>query len=130
MNIDSKRLSKLNSKQLKIVEKREKEKDKRLLLINKLNVPKPDVQQFLFDYLKDLVEDMCEHGRSMDSSCFACVEIEQLLYPDMFEDGYPIDGLPEDFKYIQYDIGDRVWFDKNNKVIKISTHDGLRFNYE
>ena len=89
--ITAERLARLNDSQRDIVLKREEKKTIRLGLIARLKENDPDVHEMVFNALQNLDDDMCEHGRSIWSSCVACGEIDHLLFPELYdEDGHRI----------------------------------------
>ena len=85
------RIAKLTPEQQVIANARERERHDRLKLIHKLSDPDPEVQQQVFDALRDMDGFECEHGRSYAKHCLACGAIDHGLFPEIFdEDGFDI----------------------------------------
>ena len=86
------RIERLNTEQHVIAMAREDERLTRSKLLDKLDSNDPDVNQMVFDSLRDMVKDECEHGRSYVKRCIACAEIDHTMFPELFdEDGEPIE---------------------------------------
>lgn len=84
--ITPERLARLNDSQRAIVLRREEKKAVRLHLIARLKENDPDVHEHVFNALQNLDSDMCEHDRSIWSSCLACGEIDHLLFPELYDE--------------------------------------------
>ncbi len=90
---DPERLARLNTEQKEIVLKRNKKIQARSNLIDQIALSKDsDVHQHIFDQLRDMEDDECEHGRAYIKHCLECGKIDHLLYPEYFdEDGFRIE---------------------------------------
>jgi hypothetical protein len=85
------RIARLNAEQQVIAQAREVQRKYRAKLIAKLFDPDPDVHQMVFDSLRDMDADECEHGRHYVKNCIACGKIDHLMFPELFdEDGFRI----------------------------------------
>lgn len=83
------RIERLNDEQKIIAKARESQRKERARLIGLLIDADPDVHEMVFDSLRDMDGDECEHGRSYVKHCIACGEIDHLLFPELFdEDGF------------------------------------------
>ncbi len=86
------RIGRLNPEQQAIMQKREAQRKERFKLINKLTDPDPDVHEMVFNALRDMDGDDCEHGRSYCKHCIACGQIDHAMFPELFdEDGFHIE---------------------------------------
>jgi hypothetical protein len=88
------RISRLNPEQQKIAQAREVQRKDRFKLIQKIADPNatPEDHEMVFDALRDMDGDGCEHGRSYVKHCIACGEIDHLMFPELFdEDGFHIE---------------------------------------
>lgn len=85
------RIARLTPEQQVIAQARERDRHERFKLIEKLADPDPEVQQSVFDALRDMDGFECEHGRSYAKHCLACGAIDHGLFPELFdEDGFDI----------------------------------------
>lgn len=86
------RMSRLNDEQQAIMRVRESQRKDRAKLIAKLDSPDPDVHEMVFNALRDMDGDECEHQRSYCKHCIACGKIDHAMFPEMFdEDGFRIE---------------------------------------
>jgi hypothetical protein len=86
------RISRLNDEEQLIAKIRESQKKKRAKLISLLTDADPDVHEMVFDSLRDMDGDECEHGRSYVKNCIACGKIDHTMFPELFdEDGFHIE---------------------------------------
>ena len=86
------RIKRLNPEQQIIAQTREVQRHARAKLYIKLLDPDPDVQQSVFDALRDMDNWECEHGRHYVKHCLACGEMDHLMFPELFdEDGFRLD---------------------------------------
>jgi len=86
------RISRLNDEQKAIANVRESQRKDRAKLIAKLVDPNPEVHEMVFDALRDMDGDECEHGRHYVKHCIACGEIDHKMFPELFdEDGFHLD---------------------------------------
>ena len=87
--ITAERLARLNDEQRAIVLKREEKRAIRLGLVARLKENDPDVHEMVFNALKNMDDDMCEHDRPVWDDCLACGQINYLLFPELYdEDGF------------------------------------------
>lgn len=86
------RISRLNDKQKVVALSREVQRKYRSKLIAKLAEPNEDVHEMVFDALRDMDGDECEHGRSYVKNCIACGEIDHAMFPELFD----VDGFPKE----------------------------------
>ena len=85
----SERIGRLNDEQKIVALARESQRKYRAKLITKLAEPDEDVHEMVFDALRDMDGDACEHGRSYVKNCIACGEIDHAMFPELFdEDGF------------------------------------------
>jgi len=85
------RIARLNPEQQGIAQAREGKRKDRAKLVAKLKDPNPDVHEMVFDALRDMDGDECEHGRNYVKHCLACGEMDHLMFPELFdEDGFDI----------------------------------------
>ena len=85
------RIARLNDEQKTIALAREGQRKERAKLIAKLSDPDPDVHEMVFNALRDMDGDECEHGRHYVKHCLACGEMDHLMFPELFdEDGFDI----------------------------------------
>lgn len=87
------RILRLTPEQQTIVQAREVQRKERFKLYDKLMDPDPDVQQYVFDALRDMdgYAFECEHGRNYVKHCLACGAIDHGMFPELFdEDGFEI----------------------------------------
>lgn len=83
------RIERLNDEQKVIANKREAQRKERSKLISKLSSHDPEVHEMVFNALRDMDGDECEHGRSYAKHCLACGQIEHAMFPELFdEDGF------------------------------------------
>jgi hypothetical protein len=83
------RIDRLNDEQKAIAKTRESQRKERARLIGLLIDADPDVHEMVFDSLRDMDGDECEHGRSYVKHCIACGEMDHLMFPELFdEDGF------------------------------------------
>lgn len=82
------RLSRLAPEQQVIVQAREVLRKERLELIESLTHPNEDenLHERVFNALRNLHTDNCEHGRSYVKHCIQCAEIDYLMWPEMFDE--------------------------------------------
>lgn len=88
------RIARLNDEQKVVALAREGQRKERAKLISKLADPNAneDVHEIVFDALRDMDGDECEHGRSYVKHCIACGEMDHLMFPELFdEDGFHFD---------------------------------------
>jgi hypothetical protein len=87
------RIAKLNPEQQVLAQAREVKRKYRSGLIKKLADPNEDVQEMVFNALRDVDSgNSCEHDRSYCKHCIACGEIDYLMFPELFdEEGFKID---------------------------------------
>lgn len=86
------RISRLSNEQQAIMRVREVQRKDRAKLIHKLSDPDPDVHEMVFNALRDMDGDECEHQRSYCKHCLACGEIDHAMFPELFdEDGFRIE---------------------------------------
>lgn len=85
------RIGRLNDEQKVIAQAREGQRKYRAKLIAKLVDPDPEVHEMVFNALRDMDGDECEHGRHYVKHCLACGEMDHLMFPELFdEDGFHI----------------------------------------
>lgn len=85
------RILRLTPEQRAIVQAREVQRKERFKLFEKLRDPDPDVQQYVFDALRDMDSYECEHERNYVKHCLACGAIDHGMFPELFdEDGFEI----------------------------------------
>jgi hypothetical protein len=85
------RIQRLNPEQQAIAQARERLRKDRQKLIDKLADPdaSEDVHEYVFNALRDMDGDECEHERSYVKHCSACGEMDHLMFPELFdEDGF------------------------------------------
>ena len=86
------RIGRLNDEQKVIALAREKQRKYRSKLIAKLSSREPEVHEMVFDALRDMDGDECEHGRSYCKHCIACGAIDHAMFPELFdEDGFHLE---------------------------------------
>jgi hypothetical protein len=86
------RIARLNPEQQAIALAREEQKKVRGKLIDKLADPDPDVHQAVFDAILDMETDECEHGRPHCKPCIECMEMDHIMFPELWdEEGNPIE---------------------------------------
>lgn len=88
------RIQRLNPEQQVIAQTRETQRKYRFTLIQKLADPNAseDTHEMVFNALRDMDGDECEHGRSYAKHCFPCGEMDHLMFPELFdEDGFHIE---------------------------------------
>ncbi len=86
------RIDRLNDEQKAVALVREEQRKYRAKLIAKLADPDPDVHEMVFDALRDMDGDECEHGRSYCKHCIACGAIDHAMFPELFdEDGFHLE---------------------------------------
>lgn len=86
------RMTRLDDEQKLIMQEREVQRKARAKLIAKLSDPDPDTHEMVFDALRDMDGDECEHGRNWAKHCLACGKIDHLMFPELFdEDGFRLD---------------------------------------
>jgi len=83
--ITSERLANLNSEQRSIVEKRLEKDKERSKLVAMIDVGDEETFERVFNALRDMYSDYCEHRRCVWTNCIACSEIEMLLYPELYD---------------------------------------------
>lgn len=87
-----KRIERLNDEQKVIAQAREVQRHERFKLIAKLKEADEDTNHMVFNALRDMDADECEHGRHYVKHCLACGEIDHLMFPELFdEDGFRIE---------------------------------------
>ena len=85
------RIARLNAEQQIIAKARESQRKDRGKLIAKLKDNDPDVHEMVFNALRDMDGDECEHGRHYVKHCIACGEIDHGMFPELFDsDGFDI----------------------------------------
>lgn len=85
------RISRLGPEEQLLAQARESQRKVRQKLIDKLADPNADedVHHMVFDALRDMDGDGCEHGRSYAKHCLACGKIDHTMFPELFdEDGF------------------------------------------
>ncbi len=83
------RIGRLDTEQQAIMQVREVQRKARAQLIAKLSDPDPDTHEMVFDALRDMDGDECEHGRHWVKHCLACGKIDHAMFPELFdEDGF------------------------------------------
>lgn len=83
------RIERLNDEQKTIAKVRESQRKERARLIGLLADADPDVHEMVFDTLRDMDGDECEHGRHYVKHCIACGQMDHLMFPELFdEDGF------------------------------------------
>jgi hypothetical protein len=88
------RIARLNDEQKTIAQAREVQRKQRAKLIAKLSDPNADedVHHMVFNALRDMDGDECEHGRHYVKNCIACGEMDHAMFPELFdEDGFRIE---------------------------------------
>lgn len=88
------RIQRLNAEQQTLMQAREVQRKERFKLISKLSDPNADedVHHMVFNSLRDIDGDECEHGRSYVKHCLACGEIDHAMFPELFdEDGFDLE---------------------------------------
>lgn len=86
------RIERLNDEQKVIANKREAQRKERSKLIGKLSSPDPEVHEMVFNALRDMDGDECEHGRSYAKHCLACGKMDHAMFPELFdEDGFHLE---------------------------------------
>lgn len=84
------RIARLNPEQQAIMQAREVQRKYRFQLIDKLTDPNSteETHESVFNAIRDMDGDACEHGRSYCKNCIACSEIDHKMFPEIFdEDG-------------------------------------------
>lgn len=88
----SERIARLDEEEKTIALAREEQKKIRFELIKKLVSTNEEVHQHVFNMLRDMETDECEHGRSYVKHCHDCGKIDHKMFPELFdEDGYSIE---------------------------------------
>jgi hypothetical protein len=77
------RIGRLTGAQKNIALDRESKREVRFQLINKL--ADPNLFEEVLEELRKLDGDACEHGRSYVKHCYACGEIDHLMFPELFD---------------------------------------------
>ncbi len=86
------RITRLDAEQQAIMQAREVQRKARAKLIAKLSDPDPDVHEMVFNALRDMDGDECEHGRNWVKHCLACGKIDHAMFPELFdESGFDIE---------------------------------------
>lgn len=88
------RIERLNPEQKLMALAREGKRKERVKLISKLADPNADedTHEMVFNALRDMDGDECEHNRSYVKHCLACGEMDHLMFPELFdEDGFSIE---------------------------------------
>lgn|SRR5574337_1124644 len=82
------RIQRLNPEQQVVAQIRERSRKDRQKLIDKLSDPdaSEDVHEYVFDALRDMDGDECEHGRSYCKHCSACGEMDHTMFPELFDE--------------------------------------------
>lgn len=96
------RIARLTPDEQVIAQARESKRKDRQKLIDKLADPNAteETHEMVFDALRDMDGDTCEHDRSYASHCLACGKMDHTMFPELFdEDGFHLleqpDQLPE-----------------------------------
>jgi hypothetical protein len=92
------RILRLNPEQQLIAQARESQRKTRQKLIDKLASPEADedTHEMVFNALRDMDGDECEHNRSYAKHCLACGQMDHLMFPEVFdEDGFHREQQPE-----------------------------------
>ena len=87
------RIQRLGPDEQVIMQARESQRKVRFKLIDKLADPNADedTHEMVFNALRDMDGDECEHGRSYVKHCLACGKIDHAMFPEVFdEDGFRI----------------------------------------
>lgn len=84
------RISHLNDEQQAIMHVRESKRKDRAKLIAKLATSSSvEVHEAIFNALREIDGDECEHGRHYVKHCLACGAIDHAMFPELFdEDGF------------------------------------------
>jgi hypothetical protein len=93
------RIARLNPEQQKVALAREAQRKVRFKLIEKLASPdaNEDTHEMVFDALRDMDGDECEHGRHYVKHCIACGEMDGLMFPELFDkDGFHLEESEDD----------------------------------
>ena len=86
------RIERLNDEQKAIAKTRESQRKERSRLIGLLVDADPDVHEMVFNSLRDMDGDECEHGRHYVKHCIACGKMDHLMFPELFdEDGFQLE---------------------------------------
>lgn len=88
--ITPERLANLNFEQRSIIEARIEKNKERAKLVAMIEVGNEETYEKIFNALRDMEQDNCEHNRPIWKSCIACNEIEMLLFPELYSDGLRI----------------------------------------
>lgn len=96
------RIARLTPDEQIIAQAREAQRKVRQKLIDKLADPNAteDTHEMVFDALRDMDGDACEHDRSYCKHCLACGKMDHTMFPELFdEDGFhlleQLDQQPE-----------------------------------
>jgi hypothetical protein len=76
---------KLTPEQQKVVIHKQERADERAKLVALLIDPDIDNQQRVFNSLRDMQSDYCEHGYNVWRFCNECEDIDRVLYPELFD---------------------------------------------
>lgn len=88
------RIKRLGPEEQIIAQARESQRKIRFKLIEKLADPNADedTHHMVFDALRDMDGDACEHDRSYAKHCLACGKMDHAMFPELFdEDGFHIE---------------------------------------
>lgn len=88
------RIQRLGPDEQLIAQARESQRKVRFKLIDKLADPNADedTHEMVFNALRDMDGDACEHGRSYAKHCIACGKMDHLMFPELFdEDGFHLE---------------------------------------
>src|SRR5580698_7943686 len=83
--ITPKRLANLNAEQRSIVECRLEKDKERSKLIAMIKDNDEEIYEKVFNALRDMHSDNCEHNRSIWKNCIVCNEIDILLFPELYD---------------------------------------------
>lgn len=93
------RIQRLGPDEQLLAQAREADRKTRFKLIEKLADPNADedVHHMVFNALRDMDGDECEHGRSYAKHCLACGKIDHTMFPELFdEDGFHLSEQEEE----------------------------------
>jgi hypothetical protein len=85
------RIARLAPEEQLLAQARESQRKDRFKLFEKLIEPNADenVHHMVFDILRDMERDTCEHGRANAKPCLACGKMDHIMFPELFdEDGF------------------------------------------
>jgi hypothetical protein len=82
------RIARLDPEDQKIIQAREVKRKERFRLLDKLSHPdaNEDTHEMVFNALRDMDDDRCEHDRSYCKNCMDCGEIDHKMFPELFDE--------------------------------------------